>query len=165
MPEDVKFAGLWGGQSSYWRIPEFFGSLGVDLERFETIIHPRAYVSPQSSIGRGTVILAGTTVAADVRVGDWVGLLQNVTLSHDDVVEDYTFVTSGATFSGIVRVGYNCFIGTNSTIVDKARIGAQCLIGAGALVRHDVPDREIWVGNPARRLCSLDEWRQRKGYA
>ena len=103
-------------------------------------------------------------VGPDVRIGNWVMLLQNVTVSHDDVVEDCCIVTCGATFSGSVQVGYNCFIGTNSSIVDGAKVGNRCLIGAGALIRHDVPDEEVWVGNPGRRLDSLDEWRRRKGY-
>ncbi len=164
MPGDVKFIGIWGGTGSFWRIPDFFSSLGLSLDRYETIVHPLAFVSPHSSVGLGTSILGGTMVGPDVRIGNWVTLLQNVTLSHDDVVEDCCIVTCGATFSGRVQVGENCFIGTNATIVDGARVGRQCLIGAGALIRHDVPDGEIWVGNPGRRHCSLDEWRRRKGY-
>ncbi len=163
MPGDIQFVGIWGGAKSFWRIPDFFSSLGLGLDRFETVIHPRAYVSPQSSVGRGSVILGGTMVGVDVRIGNWVTLLQNVTLSHDDVVEDCCIVTCGATCSGRVQIGYNCFIGTNVAIVDGARVGRRCLIGAGALIRHDVPDGEIWVGNPGRRLHTLDEWRQLKG--
>jgi sugar O-acyltransferase (sialic acid O-acetyltransferase NeuD family) len=164
MPEDVKFIGLWGGVGSFWRLPDFFASLGLPPERFATVVHPMAFVSPQSTVGRGSVILAGCAAGPDARVGDHVGILQNVTLGHDDVIGDYTWVTAGATFSGGVRVGYNCYIGSNATIVNGVKIGDQSLIGAAALIRKDVPDREVWVGNPARRLDSLEGWRKRKGY-
>jgi len=158
MPEDVKFIGLWGGVGCYWRVAEFFDSLQLSEDRFASVVHPMAYVSPQSTIGRGSVVLAGCAVGADARIGNWVCLLQNVTLGHDDVVEDCCCITSGACFSGGVHVEQNCYIGTNSTIVNGVTLGRQCLIGAGALIRYDVPPREVWAGSPARKLYDLDEW-------
>lgn len=164
MPADVKFVGLSGGVGSYWRLPDFFESLGSPAERYATIIHPMAFVSPQSTVGPGSVVLGGCMIGPDTRIGNWTCLLQNVTMGHDGVIEDYCWVTAGATFSGNCRVGYNSYIGTNSTIVNGAKLGRQCLIGAGALILKDVPDQEIWVGNPGRKLETLDEWRKRKGY-
>ena len=164
MPEEVKFVGLSGGVGSYWRLSDFFDSLELNPERFASVVHPMAYVSPQSTVGYGSVVCAGCAVGPDVKIGNWVCLLQNVTLGHDDQIGDCTWVTAGATFSGGVHVGHNCYIGTNSTIVNGVKIGAQSLIGAGALILKDVPEREVWIGNPGRRLETLDEWRERKGY-
>ena len=121
------------------------------LRRFATIVHPHAFVSPQSTVGQGSVVLAGTTVGAFVSIGDHVIILQNVGLSHDDVIEDYSCLAVGVSFSGSVRVGRNCFLGTNSTIIG-ATVGEGSMVGAGALIRHDVPAGEVWVGNPGRLL-------------
>jgi len=165
MPDDVKFVGLWGGVGAFWRLPDFFASLELPEERYAAVVHPMSFVSPQSTVGYGSVVTAGCAVGPDVKIGNHVCLLQNVTLGHDDVIGDYTWVTAGATFSGNVHIGYNCYIGTNCTIVNGAKIGRQSLIGAGALILGDVPEREVWVGNPGRKLESLDEWKQRKGYA
>ena len=164
MPEDVKFIGLSGGVGSYWRLSDFFDSLELSLDRFASVVHPMAYVSPQSTVGCGSIVCAGCAVGPDVKIGNWVCLLQNVTLGHDCQIDDCAWVTAGATFSGRVHVGRNCYIGTNSTIVNGVSIGDQSLIGAGALILRDVPEREVWVGNPGRRLETLDEWRKRKGY-
>jgi sugar O-acyltransferase (sialic acid O-acetyltransferase NeuD family) len=157
LPEDLQLVGFTFGPGSYLTWPATVASLGLPPERFATIIHPRACVSPRATVGRGSVILAGTTVGADVRIGQWVIILQNVTLGHDDVIGDYTCITSGAAFSGGVRVGRNCYIGTHATIVNGVQIGDQSLIGAGTLIRHDVPAREVWVGNPGRRLRPVSE--------
>ena len=43
-------------------------------------------------------------------------------------------------------------IGANSTIRCGITIGANALIGCGSVVTKDVPDNEVWVGNPARFL-------------
>lgn len=151
LPEDVQITGFAFGPGSYHAWPGTVAGLALPRERFATIVHPHAFVSPQSTVGRGSVILAGTTVGAFVTIGDHVVILQNVGLSHDDVIEDYTCLAVGVSFSGSVRVGRNCFLGTNSTIIG-ATIGEGSMVGAGTLIRHDVPAGEVWVGNPGRYL-------------
>ena len=151
LPEDVQITGFAFGPGSYHAWPGTVAGLALPRERFATIVHPHAFVSPQSTVGRGSVILAGTTVGAFVTIGDHVVILQNVGLSHDDVIENYTCLAVGVSFSGSVRVGRNCFLGTNSTIIG-ATIGEGSMVGAGTLIRHDVPAGEVWVGNPGRYL-------------
>lgn len=127
-------------------------TIGLPRDRYQTIIHPSAYISPYANLGRGCFIAAGCTVAAHVIIRDLAILLQQVALSHDDIISDYCTITTGAKFSGRVQLGESCYIGANATIVDGATVGPGCVIGAGALVRHDVPPRQVWVGNPARYL-------------
>ncbi|MCE2438042.1 MAG: acetyltransferase [Candidatus Latescibacteria bacterium] len=151
LPEDVQITGFSFGPGSYQTWPGTVAELSLPRERFATIIHPHAFVSRQSTVGPGSVILAGTTVGAFVTIGDHVIILQNVGLSHDDVIEDYSCLAVGVSFSGSVRVGRNCFLGTNSTIIG-ARIGEGSMVGAGTLILRDVPAGEVWVGNPGRFL-------------
>ena len=51
---------------------------------------------------------------------------------------------------GNVYIGDDTFIGTGSIISKEVRIGNNCIIGAGSVVTKDIPDNEIWAGNPAR---------------
>ncbi|MDA0746722.1 MAG: sugar O-acyltransferase [bacterium] len=153
-PSDVQVAGFAFSTATFRQWPDIVASLGLPDERFATIVHPRAYVSPQSTIGHGSILLAGVTVGAFATVGNHVIILQNVALSHDDVIGDYTCITVGASFSGNVQVGRNCYIGTNATVVCK-QIGEGSLVGTGALVRHNIPPNEIWVGNPAQFLRNV----------
>jgi acetyltransferase-like isoleucine patch superfamily enzyme len=43
-------------------------------------------------------------------------------------------------------------IGANSTILPGIEIGEDALVGAGSVVRHTVPPRTVWAGNPAVQL-------------
>ena len=51
---------------------------------------------------------------------------------------------------GVVR--RRARIGANSTILPGIEIGEDALVGAGSVVRHTVPPRTVWAGNPAVQL-------------
>ena len=43
----------------------------------------------------------------------------------------------------------NAFIGANTVICNSVTIGRNAVVGAGSVVTKDIPDNEIWGGNPA----------------
>ena len=51
---------------------------------------------------------------------------------------------------GVVR--RRARIGANSTILPGVEIGEDALVGAGSVVRHAVPPRTVWAGNPGVQL-------------
>jgi acetyltransferase-like isoleucine patch superfamily enzyme len=51
-----------------------------------------------------------------------------------------------------VLVKENASIGTNCTILCGLTIGKNTLIGAGSVVTKNIPDNEVWAGNPAKFL-------------
>lgn len=51
---------------------------------------------------------------------------------------------------GTVEFCKDCFVGANTVICNAVRIGKNSIVGAGSVVTKDIPDNEIWAGNPAR---------------
>lgn len=51
---------------------------------------------------------------------------------------------------GPVVIEDECFIGVNTIICNSVHIGRNSFIGAGSVVTKDIPDNEIWAGNPAK---------------
>ena len=51
---------------------------------------------------------------------------------------------------GPIRVGNNVYFGINCTILPGTTIGSDCVIGAGSVVRGNIPDGSVVMGNPAR---------------
>lgn len=48
-----------------------------------------------------------------------------------------------------VVIKEGAFIGAHSIILKGVTIGRHSIVGAGSVVTRDVPDGEIWAGNPA----------------
>ena len=59
---------------------------------------------------------------------------------------------------GAIVIGDNCFIGEGATIMPNVTVGKNCIIGAKALVSKNVEDNSVVGGNPARYICSVDEY-------
>lgn len=51
---------------------------------------------------------------------------------------------------GPVIIDDESFIGINTIICNSVRIGKRAFVGAGSVVTKDIPDDEIWAGNPAK---------------
>lgn len=48
------------------------------------------------------------------------------------------------------RVSLSCVTIVLFVICNAVRIGENAIVGAGSVVTKDIPDNEIWAGNPAR---------------
>lgn len=55
-----------------------------------------------------------------------------------------------------ILVKRGAFIGANSIILKGVTIGENSIIGAGSVLRVNVPDNEIWAGNPAVYVGSIE---------
>jgi sugar O-acyltransferase (sialic acid O-acetyltransferase NeuD family) len=141
-----------GSTANHWKRGEIFARLGVEDERFETVVHPTASVSRFAVVGAGTVVFQNVTITSHARVGRHVYILPNSVISHDDVIGDFTCIAGGVAVAGNVRVGQGCYLGSNATLKDGIQVGDACLIGMGSTVLHDVPENSVVVGNPARFL-------------
>jgi sugar O-acyltransferase (sialic acid O-acetyltransferase NeuD family) len=130
--------------------------LAVEPERYATLVHPAASVSASSSLGPGTVALAGVVATAEVAIGAHVGLMPQVVLTHDDVLADFVTIGSGARLAGSVVVGTGAYLGAGCLVREGQSVGDWALVGMGAVVVDDVPAAEVWAGVPARYLRPAD---------
>lgn len=136
-------------QGSRKRITE---RLGLPPERYATIVHPAASVARGTEIGAGSVLMANVVVTAPQEIGSHAVVMPHVTITHDDEIADFVTFASRVALSGSVTVGEGAYLGSGALIREGLKIGAWALIGMGAVVLEDVPEGQVWVGNPARRL-------------
>jgi sugar O-acyltransferase (sialic acid O-acetyltransferase NeuD family) len=154
---DAYFVNGIGSEGNFWKKAAIVAKTQVPLDRFETIVHPTASVSRMATLGKGVVVLQQVTIANQARIGHHAIILPNSVISHDAVIGDYSCITGGVCISGLVIMGHHCYLGTNSSIIGGVKIGNGCLIGMGAVVRHNVPENSVMVGNPAKFLRKTQE--------
>lgn len=129
--------------------------LGIERERYATLIHPAAVVPDSCSVGEGSVLLAGAVATTDVRIGSHVGVMPHAVFTHDDRLEDFVTVGAGVCIAGAVHVRNGAYLGAGCLVRERCTIGAWALVGMGAVITRDVPGGEVWAGVPARCLSEV----------
>src|SRR5688572_23030819 len=69
---DISFVCGIGSPKSFRTKKIIIAGLGIPRERFATVIHPTAVISPSATVGAGSVILSHSTICAAAQVGDQV---------------------------------------------------------------------------------------------
>lgn len=135
------------------------GKLGIEAERYGTIVHPMASVAAGVEIGCGSILTAFTAITAPQRIGRHVVLMPHCTVTHDDQVSDYVTFAARVALAGSVSVGEAAYLGSGCLVREGRSVGEHAIIGMGAVVLEDVPEYEVWAGVPARRLRVLQQSR------
>lgn len=117
-----------------------------------TVVHPRAILSRNASIGVGAVILANAIVGPGAVIGDNTILNSACSVDHDCVVGAHTHLSAGVNIAGGVRLGEGAFVGIGAKAIPGVTVGDWAVVGAGAVVVTDVRDRTTVVGIPARDI-------------
>jgi sugar O-acyltransferase (sialic acid O-acetyltransferase NeuD family) len=140
-----------GSPRSFTRRAEHIASLGIARERFATLVHPRAMVSRNATIGANVLIMAGTVITSNAHVEDHVLVLPNSVIHHDSRIGSYTILGAGVLVAGNVDIGERCYVGGGARFRDNITVAAETLIGLGATVVRSIDEPGgIWVGHPAR---------------
>lgn len=110
-------------------------------------------------IGENTSILDGVFLDPShcflISIGKNCTLAPGVRLlAHDASPNRYL----GITKIGTVIIEDNCFLGDSTLVLAGVTIGPNAIVGAGSVVIRDIPPNSVAAGNPARVLCSLDEF-------
>ncbi len=127
-------------------------------------------VFPEAKIGENCNICANVLIENEVSVGNNVTVKSGVQLWDGIIVEDDVFIGPNATFTNdlfprsknpdwnlsktVIKKGAS--IGANATILCGITIGEKAMIGAGSVVTKDVPDGELWLGNPAHFVRKIE---------
>lgn len=147
--KNAVFVNAIGSPQSYHLKEKILHQMGIQSSQFVSVIHSSVCISSSASIGRGTVILSHTSLGSGVKIGDHVMILQNSVLSHDSQVEDFAVLATSVSLSGSVSVGRSAYLGSQTCVRGNIRIGARSLVGMGSVVVKDIPQNEVWFGNPA----------------
>lgn len=118
-------------------------------EKYMTIAHRSAVISPSARIGYGTVVMANTAINADSIIGNHCIINTGAVVEHDAVVADYVHIAPNGTLTGSVKINRGAHIGAGATVIPGMEIGEWAVIGAGATVISRIQAGMTAVGVPA----------------
>jgi len=132
-------------------------------------VNIRTYRNIAPVLGARVYVDPGAIVIGRVRIGDdssiWPaavvrGDVHSIEIGARTSIQDGSVlhVTHDGPYSPggrALHIGADVTVGHRVTL-HACTIGDKCLVGMGSVVLDDVPPHEVWVGNPARRLRTLD---------
>ena len=54
------------------------------------------------------------------------------------------------------------FIGAGTIVLPRVEIGNRVVIGAGSVITKSIPENSVVVGNPAKAICTYDEYMEKQ---
>lgn len=138
---------------------------------FIPVVHPSAFVHPQSAVTGNVVIGANCYIGPGAALrGDWGGILleDGCNVQENCTIHMFPGITvtlkSGAhighgTIIHGAQIGRNCLVGMNSVVMDHVQLGDESIVGAMSLIKEGeiIPPRSLVLGNPARVVKVVSE--------
>jgi len=134
----------------------------------DTRIWQFCVVLKDAKIGENCNICAQCFIENEVNIGNNVTIKNGVYLWDGITIEDNVQIGPNVTFTNDkyprakqpfslqrTLIKRNASIGAASVILGGVTIGENAMIGAGSLVTKDIPDNELWHGNPARFIRKI----------
>lgn len=133
----------------------------------------RITIRENTEIGNNCSVGTLCDLQGEQVIGNYVRLHSNVHIGQLSKIEDYVWIYPYVVLTndpyppmgelkGVVVKEY-AQIATAAIVLPGVVIGKNALIGAGALVRKDVGEEEVVVGNPGKVICSVREIRNDRG--
>jgi acetyltransferase-like isoleucine patch superfamily enzyme len=93
-----------------------------------------------------------------IKIGNHCCISNDVTFVNHQL--NWPFQDKYASLTGFDRIVIedNCQIGVNVLILPGVTIGPNAIVGAGSVVVKDVPPNTVAAGNPAKVICTLEEY-------
>lgn len=152
-------------------IIEFFKKRIIYRTNYDNETFVRFLKSKGVVVGDRTTFFSPRNVNIDItrpyllEIGSGVKITRGVTV----LTHDYSYSVLRPVYHDLVNecagktiIEDNVFIGINAIIMPGIKIGKNSIIGSGAVVTKDVPANSVVGGNPARCICSLEQFYEKR---
>jgi len=115
-------------------------------------INCHTFIENDVTIGNNVTVKSGIYLWDGITVGNDVFLGPNVTFTNDKYPRSKQYPES---FQRIT-IEDGASVGAGAIILGGVTIGKKAMVGAGSVVTKDIPEGELWVGNPAKFVRKIE---------
>lgn len=147
-------------------IKKIYNKIEYIKAKSSSLNYQKYLVKKGAVIGKNSYFFSPKTTIVDeenahfITIGDKCKITSGVVI----LAHDYSYSVLRPLYNdipkkaGLTTIGDNVFIGINSIILMGSKIGNNVIIGAGSVVSGKIPDNEVWAGNPARFICTIEDY-------
>lgn len=106
------------------------------------VIENNVEIGSNTCIDRGTI--NDTIIGQGSKIDNLVHIAHNVKIGRNCVVIAHAMI------GGSAEIEDGAWISPSAVIRDGIKIGKNALVGMGSVVTKNIPDNEVWMGNPAK---------------
>jgi acetyltransferase-like isoleucine patch superfamily enzyme len=138
----------------------------------DCFIGHNCHIRHGSTIGDRTTIRTGCLIDPNCRIGNDVKIMPHAIVGGGTVLEDMVYYGPQCMTANTNKIGFHrngeadydppiikrgAILSTACLIKPGVIVGRNSIVGLGAVVTRDIPDNEIWVGNPAAKIKEVGE--------
>lgn len=121
-------------------------------------------------IGENTLIRDPKTFGIDLQRAHLITIGSNVRFNYNNrlIAHDASAKVFRLKYhdylpsNGLITIGNNVWFARDVRVLKNVTIGDNCIIGIGSVVTHDIPANSVAVGVPAKVICTLDEYYEKR---
>jgi sugar O-acyltransferase (sialic acid O-acetyltransferase NeuD family) len=121
---------------------------------FPSLVHEKAWVSKDVSIGKGSVIYPGSSINYGSDIGEFVVMNMNCALGHHTKVGHFSSLAPSVSSGGHTSIGDCVDVGIGACTIQNIEIGKGCIIGGQSMVINSVPSGATVAGVPSKQINS-----------
>ena len=110
---------------------------------FPKILSPFSYISKNSIIDEGTVVMHGVVINAKAKIGKNCIINTGSIIEHDAIIGDNCHISTGTIINGGVKIGNNTFVGSGTVVRQEIIIGSKSFINANLFINKNLKKNSI----------------------
>jgi acetyltransferase-like isoleucine patch superfamily enzyme len=114
------------------------------------VLDPTSVIPRSLACAEGVYVNANCTIGAGSRIGAFGFVNRSASIGHHADLDAFVSIGPGVVLAGQVRIGRGSVVGAGAVVLPQILIGENAVVSAGSVVTHDVADRTLVAGNPAR---------------
>ena len=115
-----------------------------------SVIHRSAQISKSVQIGEGSIIAPLCVLSPFSKLGVNCVLNTKSTIGHDSKIGNHVVISPHSVINGGVVCGDVTLVSAGCVIDPETQIGRYCKLSSGAVLKQNIPDGSLVVGNPAK---------------